>query len=312
LKANPSPQLPKETAETTETKFDLLAVAPNRQLRLPAQAKDIGGKRGFFRKRKSKGGPEAEQIKQIVFENIDAMPENEARMLRGIFSLTRTTVREIMVPLSEMMAVHIATPTEQVKAMVHHSNYRYLPVYEERIDRLTGIVSIMDILYAVHESNELSSFVRTAYYVPETKPMGDLLEELRVAEEPVAIVIDEHGGCVGFVSLEDLLEQIVGEIGYHHKRHMLQVEQLGNNSWALDARAPIEIVNKALGTNIPKERYDTIGGFMLKIIGRLPEQGEKVAFDGIEFTVAEVFGYGIAIIHANQIQSKASSKRRGR
>jgi CBS domain containing-hemolysin-like protein len=215
-----------------------------------------------------------------------------------------------MIPLSEMMAVHIATPTEQVKAMVHHSNYRYIPIYEERIDRLTGIVSIMDILYAPHGANELSTFVRTAYYVPETKLTGDLLEELRLAEEPVAVVIDEHGGCVGFIGLEDLLERIVGEIGYNHKRHTLHVEQLGNTSWALDARTPIETVNMTLGINIPKDRYDTIGGFMLKIIGRLPEQDEKVTFDAVEFTVAEVFGYGIAVIHANQTQSKGSAKRR--
>ena len=307
LKAKPS-QLPAEAKET-KNKNDSLVVASNRQM-LPSQASSVNGKRGLFAKRKPKVGPMGEHIKRIVFENIETLPESERRMLSGIFSLSTTTVREVMIPLSEMMAVHVATPTEQVKAMVRHSNYRFVPVYEERIDRLTGIVSIMDILYASHESSDLSSFVRPAYYVPETKLSGDLLEELRMADEPVSIVIDEHGGCVGFASLEDILEQIVGEISYNHKRHALHVEQIGNNSWALDARTPIDTVNATLGVNIPKDRCDTIGGFVLKVLGRLPDQGEKVVYDGMEFTIAEVFGYGIAVIHANQAKSSSPSRKR--
>jgi CBS domain containing-hemolysin-like protein len=308
LKANPS-QLPIEAAsEAKRGKLDSLVVASHQQL-LPSQPKETDGKRGLFSKRKQKTGPMGEHIKRIVFENLDALSENEGRMLRGIFSLSKTTVREVMIPLSEMMAVHIATPTEQVKAMVRHSNYRYIPVYEERIDRLTGIVHIMDILYASHESNTLNPFFKPAYYVPETKLTGDLLDELRLAEDPVAIVIDEYGGCVGFASLEDILELIVGEISHNHKRHSLHIEQLGGNSWALDARTPIDMVNATLGIRIPKDRCDTIGGFVLKVLGRLPDQGEKIVFGNIEFTIAEVFGYGIAVIHANQTRPPVVRKR---
>ena len=228
-------------------------------------------------------------------------------MLRGIFSLGKTTAREIMIPLSEMVAIHIATPIEQAKAMVQHSNYQYVPIYDERIDRLTGIISVMDLLYAPQGTNELTPFIRTAYYIPETKVIGELLEELRLATEPVTIVLDEHGSCVGFIGIEDLLEQVVGEIRHSHKRQPLHVEALGNNSWTLDARTPIDIVNTTLSTNIPKDRSDTIGGFMLKLIGRLPEQGEKVTYDAIEYTVDEVYDYGITVVHANKMPSQASS-----
>ena len=307
LKTNPS-KSPEEGAEITKATTDSLVVASNPKQTLPTPANTVKPERGLFGKRKRKGDPKAEQIKQIVLDNINAFPENDARMLRGIFSLSGTTAREIMIPLSEMVAIHIATPIEQAKAMVHHSNYQYVPVYEERIDRLTGIVSIMDILYAPPGTNKLSPFIRTAYYVPETKLIGDLLEELRLATEPVTVVIDEHSSCVGFVALEDLLEQIVGEIPHNHKRRVLHIEQLGNNSWTLDARTPINLVNTTLGTNIPKDRYDTIGGFMLKLIGRLPEQGEKVTYDAIEYTVDEVFDYGIAVIHANKKLSQISDK----
>ena len=276
---------------------------------LPAPASTAKLERGrFFGKRKLKGDPKAEQIKQIVLDNVSAFSESDARMLHGIFSLSLTTAREIMIPLSEMVAVHIATPVEQAKAMVQHSNYQFVPVYEERIDRLTGIVSVMDILYAPQGTNELNPFIRPAYYIPETKLIGELLEELRLATEPVTIIIDEHGSCVGFIGLDDLLEQIVGEIRYSHKRQPLHVEALGNNSWTLDARTPIDIVNTTLTTNIPKDRSDTIGGFILKLIGRLPEQGERVTYDTIEYTVDEVFDYGITVIHANKLPSQDSEK----
>ena len=298
----------KKDSETTGKTTDSLVVANNPKQTPPAPANPAKLERGLFGKRKLKGDPKAEQIKQIVLDNVSAFSEIDARMLHGIFALSKTTAREIMIPLSEMVAIHIATPIEQAKAMVQHSNYQFVPIYEERIDRLTGIVSVMDILYAPQGTNELSPFIRPAYYIPETKLIGELLEELRLATEPVTIIIDEHGSCVGFIGLDDLLEQVVGEIRYSHKRQPLHVEALGNNSWTLDARTPIDIVNATLITNIPKDRSDTIGGFILKLIGRLPEQGEKVTYDTIEYTVDEVFDYGITVIHANKIPSQVSDK----
>ncbi len=298
----------KKDSKTTKQTTDSLVVADRPKQTLPTPAITAKPERGLFRKRKLKGDPKAEQIKQIVLDNVSAFSEADARMLHGIFALSQTTAREIMIPLSEMVAVHIATPIEQAKAMVQHSNYQFVPIYEERIDRLTGIVSIMDILYAPQGTNELNTFIRPAYYIPETKLIGELLEELRLATEPVTIIIDEHGSCVGFIGLDDLLEQIVGEIRYSHKRQPLHVEALGNNSWTLDARTPIDIVNTTLITNIPKDRSDTIGGFILKLIGRLPEQGEKVTYDTIEYTVDEVFDYGITVIHANKIPSQVSEE----
>lgn len=297
----------KKNSETTKPTNDSLVVASTQQQTLPTPANTAKPERGLFGKRKLKGDPKAEQIKQIVLDNVNAFSEADRRMLRGIFALAETTAREIMIPLSEMVAIHIATPIEQAKAMIQHSNYQYVPIYDERIDRLTGIISVMDILYAPQGTNELNPLIRTAYYIPETKLIGELLEELRLATEPVTIVIDEHGSCVGFIGLDDLLEQVVGEIRHSHKRQPLHVEALGNNSWTLDARTPIDVVNSTLGTNIPKDRSDTIGGFMLKLIGRLPEQGEKVTYDAIEYTVDEVFDYGITVIHANKMPSQASS-----
>jgi len=253
------------------------------------------------RKLRKKSGPSREQIENIVMEWIDALPDLEARMLRGVFSLNRACAREIMIPLSEMLAVNVNTPTEQLKAMVREMDFSFIPVFEERIDRLTGIVSVMDILYAQQESEDLNSFMREAYYVPETKVIGELLEELRESEEPIALVIDEHGSCVGLVTLEDILEQIVGEIGFDGTNRIRHIEATGTNSWVIDARADIDIVNRELGLNIPKDRCDTIGGYLLKLFARLPAQGDKLEYEGKEFLISEVFDYGISEIHVTDI-----------
>lgn len=269
---------------------------------VPIDKKTMRSIRKLDKKRKRKqAGPGREQIEQIVMEWIDALPDLEARMLRGVFSLNRTCAREVMIPLSEMLAVNINTPTEQLKAMVRETDFSFIPVFEERIDRLTGIVSVMDILYAPQEAENLDSFIREAYYVPETKVIGELLEELREAEEPIVLVIDEHGSCVGLVTLEDILEQIVGEIGFNDTNRIRHVEATGTNSWIIDARADIEVVNRELGLNIPKDRCDTIGGYLLKLFARLPGQGDKLEYEGKEFLISQVFDYGISEIQVTDI-----------
>lgn len=292
---------PIESAPTATATPDSLVVYSRKPHTLPPQVASIQ-KKGLFRHKKGGPGPTGDHVRSFLFENIESLPEHESRMLCGIFSLSTLTAREVMIPLSELMAVHIETPTVQVKAMVRHSSYRYIPVYEERIDRLTGVANILDILYAPNESDELHDFVEPAYYVPETKLAIDLLEELRSVEDPVAIVIDEHAGCVGFVTLEDIIEQIIGEMRYNHKRNTLQIEPLGSGSWTLDARTSIDVVNGTLNLDIPKDGCDTIGGFILKLLGRLPEQGEKIVCGSIQFTIEEVFVYGITVIHATQIK----------
>ena len=299
--------VPKSNFENQPSKSNALVTYDQPSPPVESQPK----KEGMFGRRKKKEASNLvsrEQVKELLFQSINSLPEQEARMLRGIFSLSATTVRELMVPLSELMAAHVTTPTEQVKLMVKDTNYQYLPVYEQRIDRLTGIVSITDILYAPSEETELTSFIRPSYYVPETKLASELLEDLRAAENPVAIIIDEHGGCVGFISFYDVVELIVGNITHTQHRHNLQVEALGNGTWVIDARAPIDIVNMQLGVQIPKDRCDTIGGFILKLLGELPAQGVKIGFDGIEFEVEEVFSYGITVLHARKPALPATKK----
>lgn len=265
----------------------------------------------FRRKKKKKEGPNIEQYRQFLLEWIDVLPKPQRKMLRGVFALAHTNVREIMVPLSEIMAVHISTSIGEFRKIVRDTGYSFVPVYEERIDRLTGVVSVMNILYAECETDDLGSYVRSAYYIPETKVIGELLEELRTAEEHIAIVIDEHGGCVGIVTLENILEQIVGEISYESALDQ-RIEETGEMSWVIDAKTNIDHVNETLRTDIPKEQYDTIGGFLLKMIGHLPKQGEKIEYKGKEFSVAEVTDYGISLVHVNSVKPMLPSSKGSR
>ena len=212
MKENPSRPGNIKVVETTPS--EALVVSAQRGRGLVTKQDDNVEDRGRFGKRKRKSGPTEEHIKRVVFENLDAFPSNEVRMLRGVFSLSTTAVREVMIPLSELVAVHVNTPMDRVKAIAESANYRFVPVFEERIDRLIGVVDVMEILYTPREYNDVSAFARPLERVPETKPAGELLEEMRGSTEPVAAVIGEHAGCTGFVTLEDILELIVGEIRY--------------------------------------------------------------------------------------------------
>ncbi len=292
------------------TPSDALVVSAQRGgVIAPKQDSDSEPK-GFFGRRRRKSGPTEEHIKRVIFANLDTFPSNEVRMLRGVFSLSTTAVREVMIPLSEVVAVHVNTPTEQVKAMAQSANYRFVPVFEERIDRLVGVVDIMEILYMPREYSDISNFTRRLERVPETKPVSELLEELRASTEPVAAVIGEHAGCTGFITIDDIIELIVGELRYNHKRHTPHAEMVGNDHWSLDARTAIDVVNDQLGADIPKDRCDTIGGFIMAELGHLPEPGEKVIHDNIEFMVEDVFGYGIVSVHAARIDDPKKTKKR--
>ena len=310
MKENPSRPTSIRVVESTSS--DALVVSAQRGRGFVPKRREDSEEKGFFGKRKRKSGPTEEHIKRVVFENLDAFPSNDVRMLRGVFSLSTTAVREVMIPLSELVAVHINTPTEQVKAMAESANYRFVPVFEERIDTLIGVVDVMEILYTSREYNDVSTFTRRLERVPEAKPAGELLEEFCGSTEPVAAVIGEHAGCTGFVTLDDILELIVGEMRYNHKRHTPHAELVGNDHWSLDARTSIDVVNDELDVDIPKDRCDTIGGFILAQLGRLPERGEKVLYDNVEFMVEDVFGYGIISVQATRVDVPRRTKNRGR
>ena len=251
-------------------------------------------KKGFFGKSGRKPVLSSEQLMQLIQENIHAFPEHEGQFLRAIFGLKTLTVQEVMVPLSEIVPLRVESPCSEIPKYYRASSYRYIPVYNERVDWLIGVVDTMEIATSEQEDQDLAIFVKEARYVPALKSALDLLNELRQSEVPIAIVVNEHGSCVGIVELIDILEKIVGDIATNRKRETPRVEQLESHEWRVDARVLISEINTALDTDISTDRCDTIGGFILMLLGRLPEQGETIAYEGLEFNVDEVSKYRIS------------------
>ncbi len=251
-------------------------------------------KKGLFGKSGRKPTLSREQVAQLVQENIQTFPEYEGQLLRTIFDLKTLTAQEVMVPLSEIVPLTVGSPCSDIPQYCRASNYRYIPVYNERVDWLLGVVDAMEVVTSEQHDHDLTLFVREVSFVPTLKSALDLLNELRQSEVPVVIVVNERGSCVGIVELMDILEKVVGEITTNRKRDTPHIEQLGENEWHLDARVLISEVNMALDTQIPTDQCDTIGGFILLVLGRLPEKDEKVEYEDLEFNVDEVFKYRIS------------------
>ena len=257
-------------------------------------------KKGFFRKSKRKSAPSHGQLVQLFLKNIETFSEGEVQLLRAILDLKTLTAQEVMVPLSEIIPLKVESPCSEIPKYCRASNYCYIPVYNERVDWLLGVIDAMEVLTTDQHDEDLSQFVREVCYVPTLKPALDLLNELRQAEVPAAIVINEHGSCVGIIELMDILEKVVGEIVASRKRDMPHVEQLNGNEWHIDARVLISEVNTALDIQIPTDQCDTIGGFILMLLGQLPQTGEKVEYEGFEFNIDQVFKYRISGIRVKR------------
>lgn len=250
--------------------------------------------KGFFRKPRRVSTPSHGQLVQLLLKNIETFSEDEVQLFRAIFDLKTLTVQEVMVPLSEISPLTVGSPCSEISKYCRASNYCYIPVYNERVDQLLGVIDAMEVLITEQREGDLSQFVREVRYVPTLKSSLDLLNELRQSEIPAAIVVNEHGSCVGIVELMDILEKVVGEITANRKRDMPHVEQLSGNEWHIDARVLISEVNMALDTQIPTDQCDTIGGFILMLLGRLPQTGEKVEYEDFEFSIDQVFKYRIS------------------
>ena len=255
-------------------------------------------KRGFFKNSKRKPTLSRGQLGALLLENIDIFSEYEVQLLRSIFDLNICTTQEIMVPLAEITPLTVESPPSEVLQLCRSSSQRYIPVYSERIDQLLGIVDAIEVITGEQDMDDLSFFVKEVRYAPPLKPALDLLMELRQSEIPVVIVVNEHGSCIGIVELMDIVERIIGEITEKRKRATRYIEKLGKDDWRIDARMSIVDVNKALNTQIPTDQCNTIGGFILMLLGRLPQKGETIVYDDIEFNIDIVYKYGISRLRA--------------
>ena len=280
-------------ADVNTTKAEL--VKPNTDALVAYDGQEAkAGKKGIMGNLRGTTSPSREQLEKLLLDNIQAFPEHEARLLRAVFGLKALTAQEVMVPLSELTPLTTESSPSEIPKSCRDFNYRYIPIFNGRVDQLIGVVDAMEVLATDHHDEGLLPFLKNLPYVPPLKSAMDLLGELRQSEVPAAIVVNEHGSCIGIVELIDILEKIVGDITANRKRDTPRIEKLGNNQWRIDARTLIVDVNIALNIQIPTDWCGTLGGFILVLLGRLPEKGEKIEYLGYEFMIEEVFTYGIS------------------
>ncbi|MBI2862859.1 MAG: HlyC/CorC family transporter [Chloroflexi bacterium] len=223
----------------------------------------------------------------------EEVEEEEEEMIQAIFSMGETTAREVMVPRIDIVAVEShATVADVVETITQRWRSR-LPVYDQSIDNIVGILHVRDLFAPAIKGETLTSIsdlVRPAYFVPETKKVGELLAELREKNIHMAILVDEYGGTAGLVTIEDLLEEIVGEIRDEYGREEAKIQQLNEREAIVDASVSIDDVNEALGLDLIAGDIDTIGGLVYHTLGKLPELGETFSIDNTAFTVLSLAG----------------------
>ncbi len=238
-----------------------------------------------------------EDIKSFVNvgEQEGIIEEEEREMIHSIFEFGDARVRDVMVPRTTMFAVEGNKTLNDIWNEVIDNGFSRIPVYEESIDNIIGVVYVKDLFNVIREGQlevEVKNFVRGAYFVPETKPLVEMLEEFKSKHIHIAIVVDEYGGTSGIVTIEDLIEEIVGEINDEFDEEDEEsVKKVGDNKYIVDAMLPIDEINDAVEIKlVESEDYDSLGGFIYSALGRVPEEKDlvKLEDEGLELRVLEV------------------------
>jgi CBS domain containing-hemolysin-like protein len=241
-------------------------------------------------------------------ESGTAIEKQERDLIKGVIDFGTATVREIMVPRIDIVAVRDDVNWAEACEAIERSGHSRLPVYHEKIDDIVGIVYIFDIMRAKQSSEKkpIRDFVRAVDFIPESKKVHDLLHEFRRKQVFMAIVVDEYGGTGGLVTLEDLIEEIFGEIHDEYDEQQQPVTDLGEGRYVLDARMHKEEVEELLGLDLPEGEYETIGGFVLEQLGKIPKKGDTFRYKDFQVTVIDVTERALRRV---QFQSKPEGER---
>lgn len=232
-------------------------------------------------------------------ENPDrsGLEEEEKEMIRSIFDLRETQAKEVMTPRVDMVTLEIGAGYREVMDLITHEKFSRIPVYEENVDNIKGILHVMGLMGLSEEAAEsfnLADHLRPAYFVPRTKKIGELMREFRLKQVHMAIVVDEYGGVSGLVTLEDILEEIVGEIHDEDEVEVKRIRPEGDGVYAVDPIVSLSDLKEELGIDLhPDDEevdIDTVGGFILYVHGRVPAQGDVVTHDNITFEILEMDG----------------------
>jgi CBS domain containing-hemolysin-like protein len=225
----------------------------------------------------------------------DALETDQQEMIRGVVELSGTTVKEVMVPRIDTVFLSVDTPKDELLTDISESGHSRFPVYEETIDNVIGILYVKDVLHCLvkNEAFDLRKLLRKPFFVPLSKHIDELLRELRRRRVHIAVVVDEYGGVSGIVCMEDIIEEIIGDIQDEFDNEQEDVLKLGEDSYLCDARVNLEDLGEEIGVNFPVEDFDTLGGFVFDLFGKIPVKYEKAEYAGHDFIIQDMEGHKI-------------------
>ena len=243
-----------------------------------------------------------------VDSNSGPLDEHEVRMIKGVVQLDQTVAREIMVPRVDIAAVEADTTLDALAEAMNTAGHSRVPVYKTDLDHIEGVAHAKDVLRQI--ARGLDPAVATArdvsrppLFVPESKTLEELLGNFQEQRVHLAVVVDEYGGVSGIVTIEDLLEEIVGEIQDEFDSEEPVIRSVGKSEFLVDARLPIDELNESLGINIAADGFDTIGGLVFDQLGKVPVQGDRVHHDGLSIVVVDTVGRRPNMLRVNRTES---------
>lgn len=219
-------------------------------------------------------------------------------MIKGIRNLSQMTVRDILVPRIDAIFVAVETPQTELIDILTECGHSRVPVYQGTIDNVVGVLYVKDLLIYLknQESFDLASLVRKPYLIPESKKLDSLLREFQRRHVHIAVVVDEYGGVSGIVSLEDIIEEIVGDIQDEYDNEREDILEIGDGVYLCEARVDLEDLREQIGIDLPSENVDTLGGFVFELFGKIPVKFEKATYGNNEFVIQDMDGMKIKTV----------------
>lgn len=234
-----------------------------------------------------------DELKTIVsVSHKEGILEGEERdMIYNVFEFGDSKARDVMIPRTEMIAIDVESSYEEVINIVTREQYSRIPVYEDTTDNIVGILYVKDLLFLEIDKDlkfELKKYIRKPSFTYEYKPTSELFNEMRAARTHMVIVLDEYGGTEGIVTIEDLIEEIVGEIEDEYDKEIENIQVIQDNEYVVNGNLELEETNELLGTDIESDNFDTIAGFVIDIIDKIPESGEVIEYEDIKFIIEDI------------------------
>lgn len=242
-----------------------------------------------------------DEVEEIVEEH-EAADAEERTLIRSVLEFTETIVREVMVPRTDMITIAGSASTDDAVDLVLESGRSRIPVTGDGVDHVIGVLFSRDLLELFDREAEpgmAADVAREPYFIPETKPIFELLREMQANQQHMAIVVDEFGGTAGIITIEDLVEEIVGEIADEFDEEEPMVVEV-NGGFMVDPRMGVDDLAALVGIDLPSDEWDTVGGLVLELAGRVPEEGESFDHDGLTFTTTSVQGRRVAKVRVGR------------